>query len=179
MNVTVYSPEDHFAIIQTTKGFEKKIIDFHMSFHFMYLFIHLFIYIFIYWFICVFFNAFPPKITLVRCQGWGWGGGCYFVGMATGSRSDVQWAKKWRTVGQNLTYTGLKSYVWAKMQQWGVIINHNVWYMILCDLLWYGMGLQKIAGIYEINIYLYILYSIFVIRHDIADFVILAVLTYN
>ena len=31
-------------------------------------------------------------------------------------------AKKWRTVGQNLTYAGLKSDVWAKMQHLSVII---------------------------------------------------------
>ena len=60
-----------------------------------------------------FFNAFPPKITLGPWQGVGRGRGCSFVGMTTGPKSDVQWAKKWRTVGQNVTYAGLKSDVRA------------------------------------------------------------------
>ena len=73
-----------------------------------------------------FFNAFPLKITLGPWHGVGLvvgGGGCSFVGMATGPKSDVQWAKKWRTVGQNVTYAGLKSDVRAKMQHWSVIMR--------------------------------------------------------
>ena len=69
-----------------------------------------------------FFNAFQPKITLGPIT-WGGGGGYSFVGMATGPKSDVQWAKKWRTVGQNVTYAGLKSDVRAKMHHWSVIMS--------------------------------------------------------
>ena len=83
-----------------------------MSFHFIYLFIFLF------------FNAFPPKIILGPCQGGGGGGGCSFVGMVTGPKSNVQWAKKWCTVGQNLTYAGLKSDVRAKKLRWGVVMQN-------------------------------------------------------
>ena len=81
-----------------------------MSFHFSR--IHLSFY--------VVFNAVPPKLLWVHDMGWGWG--CSFVGMATGPKNDVQWAKQWRTVGQNVTYAGLKSDVRAKMQHWSVMI---------------------------------------------------------
>ena len=39
------------------------------------------------------------------------------------AKSDVQWAKKWRTVGQNLTYAGLKSGIQVKLQYWSILIN--------------------------------------------------------
>ena len=87
-----------------------------MSFHFL----------FTYFSFYFFFNAFLPKITLGPWQGVGVGG-CSFVGMATGPKSDVQWAKKWRTVGQNVTYAGLKSDVPAKMQHWSVIMHSMIW----------------------------------------------------
>ena len=84
-----------------------------MSFHFLYIYLSFYF----------FRNAFLPKITLGPWQGvWMGVGYCSFVSMATGPKSDVQWAKKWRTVGQNVTYAGLKSDVRAKMQHWGVII---------------------------------------------------------
>ena len=70
-----------------------------------------------------FFDAFPTQNYFGSMTGGGdGGGGCSFVGMATGPKIDVQWAKKWRTVGQNVTYAGLKSDVRAKMQHWSVIM---------------------------------------------------------
>ena len=51
------------------------------------------------------------------------GGGLPKMGTATGLKSDVQWAEKWRTLGWKVTYAGLKSDVWAKMQHWSVIIG--------------------------------------------------------
>ena len=85
MNDTVYFPLDYFTIIHTTKGLNKKSLNF-TCVPPLKLFIHLFY---------IFFNAFPPKITLGPCQGVGvgGGGGCSFVGMATGPKCDVQWAK--------------------------------------------------------------------------------------
>ena len=75
------------------------------------------VFIFIFTFSLMLFHL---ELLWVHDMGWGWG--CSFVGMATGPKSDVQWAKKWRTVGQNVTYAGLKSDVRAKMQLWSVII---------------------------------------------------------
>ena len=57
---------------------------------------------------------FHPKLFWVHDMGWGWG---VFI-CGHGHR-----AKKWRTVGQNVTYAGLKSDVRAKMQHWSVIIK--------------------------------------------------------
>ena len=126
MSATVYSSYQYFTITHTTKlkGFNKKICKFHVSFHF--LFIHFSSYFF--------FNAFLPKITLGPWQGGGgggvvggMGGGGSFVDMATGPNSDVQWAKKWRSVGQKLTHAGLKSGARAKMRHWKVLVCPPSW----------------------------------------------------
>ena len=57
-------------------------------------------FLFIYFSFYFFFNAFPLKITFgpsqgvgVGVHGSGGGGADSFVGMATGPKSDVQWAK--------------------------------------------------------------------------------------
>ena len=115
MNVTVYSSWDYFTIIHTTKGFNEKRIKFHMcpSTLFIYSFIYL---CFLWWFSTQYYFGSMPG-------GGGGGAGCSFVGMATGRNSDIQLAKKWRTVGQNLTYAGLKSDIWATKQHWSVIVE--------------------------------------------------------
>ena len=93
---------------------------------------------------------FHPKLLWVHDREWGvgggGGGGVVFIcatqwqgvgmrvgmggGCSSGPKSDVQWAKKWGTVGQNVTYAGLKSDVWAKMQDWSVIMLILAWLLL-------------------------------------------------
>ena len=58
---------------------------------------------------------FDPKLLWVHGGGGGW-----VIICGHGHR-----AKKWRTVGQKVTYAGLKSDVRAKMQHWSVMILYT------------------------------------------------------
>ena len=64
---------------------------------------------------------FCPKLLWVHARGVGWR--VFICGHGHRAKSDIQWAKMGRTVGQNGTYAGLKSDVWAKMQHWSVIMR--------------------------------------------------------
>ena len=67
--------------------------------------------LFIYSFILMFsLMLFHPKLLWVHARGWGWGCRVFICGH--GHR-----AKKWRTVGQKVTYSGPKSDV-RKAEKW-------------------------------------------------------------
>ena len=102
----------------------------------------------------LFFNAFPPKITLGPWHGVG-EGGVHLWAWPQGQKSDVQWAKKWRKVGQNVTYVGLKSDIRAKMQHWSVIIMYEVHLVYdLCSGVWFMLCCSLYVFIQTIFIYL-------------------------
>ena len=75
------------------------------SYIFIYLFIYLLIYVFIHVFICfyVFYNFFHPKLLWVHARVFICGHG--------------HMAKKWRTVGRKVTYSGPKSDV-RRAEKW-------------------------------------------------------------
>ena len=93
MSVSMYIL--HRIVLQLFTS-EKEVIKHSSNFRCVLL---LFIYLFIN--VIHFLMIFQPK--LLGFMAVGGGGGCSLPGIVTRSKSEVQWAKMWRTMGQNVT----------------------------------------------------------------------------
>ena len=112
-SVTMHA-QDLFLGIFSGQIHQNNLISSQINLHIVFMLAHCKLSLFFF----IFFALFRLNLLFLSDGG----GRLPTMGTATGLKSDIQWAEKWRTVGWKVTYAGLKSDVWAKMQHWSVII---------------------------------------------------------